>query len=55
MTEALGEEWLGLLSQMLPFIAEAMEDDDEGVEREVRKWVRIIEEILGESISSMLQ
>ena len=40
---------------MLPFVAEAMEDGDEEIETEVRRWVRIIEEILGESLDSMLQ
>ena len=55
LTEKLGEEWLGQLPEMLPFIAEGMEDDDEGVEMEVRKWVKKIEEILGESITPMLQ
>lgn len=55
LTERLGEEWLGLLPEMLPFISEGMEDDDEGVEREVRRWVVIIEGILGESLEGMLQ
>ena len=55
LTEKLGEEWLSLLPEMLPFISEAMEDDDEEVEAEVRKWVRIIEDILGESLDPMLQ
>jgi U3 small nucleolar RNA-associated protein 10 len=55
ITESLGEEWLGLLPEMLPFISNAMDDDDEGVEAEVRRWVRGIEETLGESLDSMLQ
>ena len=55
ITEALGEEWLSLLPEMLPFISEAMEDDDEEVEMEVRRWVRNIEAILGESLDTMLQ
>ena len=55
LTEKLGDGWLSLLPEMLPFISEAMEDDDEGVEAEVRKWVRAIEEILGESLDGMLQ
>ena len=55
LTERLGEEWLAHLPEMLPFISEGMEDDDEGVEMEVRRWVKQIEDILGESIGPMLQ
>lgn len=55
LTERLGEEWLALLPEMLPFISEALEDDDEAVEREVQRWVMGIEGILGESLNSMLQ
>jgi U3 small nucleolar RNA-associated protein 10 len=55
LTESLGEEWLGLLPEMLPFISEAMEDDDDQVETETRRWVGQIEEILGESLDPMLQ
>lgn len=55
LTEALGEEWLGLLPEMLPFISELQEDDDEEVERETLRWIRRIEEILGESLEGMLQ
>ena len=55
LTEKLGEEWLALLPEMLPFISEALEDDDEMVEQEVQKWVVAIEGILGESLDPMLQ
>ena len=55
LTERLGEEWLAQLPEMLPFISEGMEEDDEPVEMEVRRWVKRIEEILGESIGPMLQ
>ena len=55
LTESLGEEWLSLLPEMLPAISEVMEDDDEGVEKEVRKWAKQIEGILGESLDDMLQ
>ena len=54
LTERLGEEWLSQLPEMLPFISEGMEDDDERVELEVRKWIKRIEGILGESIRPML-
>ena len=55
LTEKLGEEWLALLPEMLPFISEALEDDDEGVEKEVQRWVGGIESVLGESLDPMLQ
>ena len=55
LTEKLGEEWLALLPEMLPFISEGLEDDDETVEREVQRWIVVIEGILGESLDPMLQ
>lgn len=55
LTERLGEEWLGLLPEMLPFISEAREDDDERVERETQRWISKIEEKLGEDLDAMLQ
>ncbi|PVH97736.1 U3 small nucleolar RNA-associated protein 10 [Periconia macrospinosa] len=54
LTKKLGEEWLGLLPEMLPFISEAREDDDESVERETARWIADVEEILGESLEGML-
>lgn len=54
LTEQLGEEWLALLPEMLPYISELMEDEDENVEREVRKWVKQIEGVLGEKLDDML-
>ena len=55
LTERLGEEWLALLPEMLPFVGEALEDDDEMVEEEVQRWVVVIERVLGESLNPMLQ
>ena len=40
---------------MLPFISELQEDDDETVERETLGWIRKIEDVLGESLTPMLQ
>jgi U3 small nucleolar RNA-associated protein 10 len=31
-----------------------MEDEDENVEREVRRWVKQIEDVLGERLDDML-
>lgn len=54
LTVRMGEEWLAFLAEMLPFISELQEDDDESVEQETQKWIVKIEEILGESLSPML-
>ncbi|KAI6246262.1 U3 small nucleolar RNA-associated protein 10 [Erysiphe necator] len=55
LTERLGEEWLSMLPEMLPVISELQEDDDEVVERETHRWIIKIEEVLGESLDSMLR
>lgn len=55
LTRKLGEEWLAQLPEMLPFVSEALEDDDEDVENEVRAWIVEIEACLGESVEEMLQ
>ncbi|EGO58042.1 hypothetical protein NEUTE1DRAFT_63498 [Neurospora tetrasperma FGSC 2508] len=55
LTARLGEEWLQSLPEMLPFISELQDDDDEVVERENRRWIVGIEETLGESLDNMLQ
>jgi U3 small nucleolar RNA-associated protein 10 len=55
LTDRLGEEWLSMLPEMLPYISELQEDDDEVVERETHRWIVKIEGVLGESLDSMLQ
>jgi U3 small nucleolar RNA-associated protein 10 len=55
LTDRLGEEWLSMLPEMLPFISELQEDDDEVVEKETHRWIVKIEGVLGESLDSMLQ
>jgi len=55
ITEKLNFDWLALLPEMLPFISESQEDDDEEVERETLKWVKQIEDVTGESLEGMLQ
>ena len=44
----LGEDWLGLLPESVPYIAELLEDDDETVERECQRLIKRVEEYLGE-------
>ena len=55
LTDRLGDDWLALLPEMLPFISELQEDDDEIVERETLRWIQKIEETIGESLNPMLQ
>ncbi|KAI8626881.1 armadillo-type protein [Xylariaceae sp. FL1651] len=55
LTDKLGEEWLSMLPEMLPYISELQDDDDEEVERETHRWIVGIEGVLGESLDSMLQ
>jgi U3 small nucleolar RNA-associated protein 10 len=55
LTDRLGEEWLTMLPEMLPFITDLLEDDDEKIERETRAWIRTAEEVLGENLENMLQ
>jgi U3 small nucleolar RNA-associated protein 10 len=55
LTDRLGEEWLSMLPEMLPYISELQEDDDEVVENETHRWIVKIEGVLGESLDSMLQ
>lgn len=55
LTDRLGEEWLSMLPEMLPFISELQEDDDDVVEKETHRWIVKIEGVLGESLDAMLQ
>ena len=55
LTDRLGEEWLSMLPEMLPFISELQEDDDDVVEKDTHRWIGKIEKVLGESLDSMLQ
>ncbi|KAK9370858.1 hypothetical protein V1509DRAFT_614990 [Lipomyces kononenkoae] len=53
--ERLGEEWLSMLPQLVPIVAELLEDSDENVETEVRNdLVPVIEGVLGESLDRYL-
>ena len=54
ITERVNIDWLALLPEMLPFISELQEDDDEDVERETLRWVKQIEDVTGESLEGML-
>ncbi|CAM9545090.1 unnamed protein product [Scytosiphon promiscuus] len=52
--EVVGEEFLALLPECLPFLSELLEDGHPEVEGECRALVKYIEGILGESIESYL-
>lgn len=55
LVDRVGEEWLSMLPEMLPYISELQDDEDEVVDRETHKWIVKIEGVLGESLDSMLQ
>ncbi|QLL33814.1 hypothetical protein HG536_0F01390 [Torulaspora globosa] len=51
----VGESWLALLPQLVPTIAELLEDEDEEVEHAVRsELVRVVENVLGEPFDRYL-
>ena len=51
----VGETWLTLLPQLVPIVAELLEDDDEQVEYEVRTGlVKVFENVLGEPFDRYL-
>ncbi len=52
--EQVGEEYLGLLPECLPFLAELIEDDVESVAIEAHEWATAIETLTGEKIHSYL-
>ncbi|XP_011298261.1 HEAT repeat-containing protein 1, partial [Fopius arisanus] len=46
----LGEDFMPLLPETVPFLAELLEDEDEATERTAQNAVRTLEEILGEPL-----
>ncbi|KAG2486505.1 hypothetical protein HYH03_014807 [Edaphochlamys debaryana] len=55
LVERLREEYLVLLPEALPFLAEALEDADAGVAARVRQVVAQLEEISGEKLDEYLK
>ncbi|KAH3681189.1 hypothetical protein WICPIJ_007884 [Wickerhamomyces pijperi] len=54
--QKVGDQWLVLLPQLVPLIAELLEDDDEEVEMEVRSHlIKVIENVLGEPLDRYLE
>ncbi|EKX47068.1 hypothetical protein GUITHDRAFT_47368, partial [Guillardia theta CCMP2712] len=54
VVQRLGEEYLSLVPEMLPFIVEVLEDMDEQVETCGRQLVALLETHLGESLNEYL-
>lgn len=51
----VGEAWLSLLPQLVPIVAELLEDDDDDVQAAVRDGLaKIMEELMGESLEHLL-
>ena len=50
----VGEEYLILLPECLPFISELLEDESEEVLEKVRQLVRLIEDMSGEKLEQYL-
>lgn len=50
MAKKLGEDFLPLLPETIPFLAELMEDEDENVEKTCKKAVQELEKVLGEPL-----
>jgi len=46
----LGEDFMSLLPETVPFLAELLEDEDEATEKCAQNAVRTLEEILGEPL-----
>ena len=55
MFSRLRERWLALLPEIMPFIAELLEDTNPEVESTVQDLVRDIEELSGESLNDYLE
>lgn len=50
MAHKLGEDFLPLLPETVPFLAELLEDEEEAVESACQKAVQNLEEVLGEPL-----
>ncbi|KAJ1820338.1 snoRNA-binding rRNA-processing protein utp10 [Coemansia sp. RSA 2598] len=53
--EKLGEEFLILLPETIPYLAELLEDDNSRVERTTQETIKVIESYLGESLQTYLK
>ena len=51
----VGQEFVSMLPEMLPYIAELLEDDDEVVVQETQRLVQKVEETCGEDLSRYMK
>lgn len=50
MASQLGSNWLPLLAESVPFLAELLEDGDQKIETATKDAIRKLEQILGEPL-----
>jgi U3 small nucleolar RNA-associated protein 10 len=55
LAAAVGDDYLPLLPEALPFLGELLEDGDEGVARRARALVADLEKAAGESLEPYLK
>ena len=50
-----GENYISVLPDSVPLLAEALEDDDTRVEKECRRLIKKMEEVFGHSVESYFE
>lgn len=55
LSAKMGDDWLSMLPQTIPFLAEALEDEDDLVEKQAHALAITIESFLGESLDTYLR
>lgn len=55
LVERLREDYLGLLPESLPFLAELLEDPEHGVVDATQRLIRRLEELSGEDLGQYLR
>ena len=55
LVEAKGETYLAVLPDAVPFLCEALEDEDAELEAETKALIRRMEEVFGQSVESYFE
>jgi U3 small nucleolar RNA-associated protein 10 len=55
MYSTVGQEFVAMLPELLPYVAELLEDDDDLVVKETQRLVRAVEDSCGEDLSRYVQ